>query len=137
MPEARVQHRGDVLELAVLADDAALAVGLHVAVEQREGPVHELGREHLARVLEQLEVVRPATGVGVRDDGGDHGAADRPLGRPLAVAEHVLDRGDPLADRDGAVGAVQRGQCGRVLGRAHVGLRDVEVVGGSPSLASG
>ena len=63
--ELGVEDRRDVLELAVLADDPALAVRLDRVAQGRLAPAHELVAEDLAGVDELgdvLGVPRPRTG---------------------------------------------------------------------------
>ena len=98
--ELRVQHRRDVLELAVLADDPALAVRLDGLAERLLAAASQLVAEVLPEVNELGQVLRPAACVRVRADGRHRYATQRSLELAAAVGQDLLAVRGPLADRD-------------------------------------
>ena len=99
-PNFGMEDGGDVLELAVLTDDAALAVRLDRVPERLLAAAHQLVAEVFAEVDELGQVLRPAAGVRIDHDGGDRDAAERPLQLATAIEQDVLAEGGPLADLD-------------------------------------
>ncbi len=63
--ELRMEHRGDMLELAVLADDAALAIRLDRLAERLLAASRQLVAHLLAEVDQLGQVIGPAAGVRV------------------------------------------------------------------------
>src|SRR5438093_4442726 len=100
-PELRVQAGGDLLELARLAHDAALAVGLDRCAERFLSAAGQLVAEVLAEVDELGEVVAVLAGVGILDHDGDGGLAQRPREGLAALLVDLLDERRPLPDRHG------------------------------------
>src|SRR6185295_12817047 len=99
--ELRVEARGDLLELARLADDSALAVGLDRGPEGCLGPRCQLAAEELAEVDQLGEVVAVLAGVRVPDDDGDRRAAQRLREGLAALLVDLLDERHPLPDCHG------------------------------------
>jgi hypothetical protein len=60
-----MEHRGDMLELAVLADDAALAICLDGCAERLLAASRQLIAHPLAEVDQLGEVIGPRAGVRV------------------------------------------------------------------------
>src|SRR5689334_19360010 len=89
-----------MLELAGLADDAALAVRLDRRPERRLGAVGQLLAEDLAEVDQLGQVVRVRARVRVLHDRGDRDAAQWARERLAALLVELLDERRPLADRD-------------------------------------
>ena len=100
VPEAEVvDHGRPVLDVAVEADERALADALRRRAEKLERALGEELAERLAVAVDQrLEVGDEASGERVLDDGARGHHPRRGLDRLAALAHDVLDDRDDLAE---------------------------------------
>ena len=92
-----VDDRRAVLDLAVEADERALAVALDLAAEQLERALGQQRPERLAVLVDQrLEILDVAPGERVRDHGAGSDHPHRRIDRAAPLLVDVLDDGDDL-----------------------------------------
>ena len=100
-----VQHSRGMLQLAVSAHDAALAVGLHVLSAQQLGALAGQQIAQILTVLGQLaQILLPLAGIGVLDNSSHGDGLNGLLAAVLdghisaALIEHLFQVGYDLAD---------------------------------------
>ena len=96
-----------MLELGLLADDAALAIGLDLTTERRLRPGHELVASHSPASIRMSMFSEYAPAYGFLSTAATATRRRGLLEVAAALADDLLPERDPLADFDG-----QRGTSG-------------------------